>query len=243
MSKHKILGSSAEVTGFDNQTPVYLLNPKNNSYLDTTYVDKNQFVFKGKSSLKPKSKVIYIPYNEQVYYTYIYIADDNIKLKGDKKDFPNKLEVTGSKHHKIKTKYDNLVKKVDAQIEVQKAKVDRLKQEQKWNDSLQRVYFDTDGILVNLNKDKIALEKKFIETNLNTYFGLEILSFKKNEYSDKDLNALYKRIPKSLKDTEYAKNIENYLEHPKLNEGDRYANFKAINEEGDEVEFASFFQF
>lgn len=232
---------SGEVTGFEDQTPVFLLNPKNNSFLDTTYVVKDKFIFRGKSSQNPESKVVYIPYKNQVYYTYIYIADDNLQLEGDIKDFPNKLKVTGSKHHKIKTKYDEHVEKINTKIEIEKGKVARLQQEQKWSDSLQRLYFDKNGILINLNKEKIKLEKTFIEENLDTYYGLEILSFKKQEYSDKNLNILYKRIPEDLKHTEYAKSIQKYLEHPKLKIGDNYADFTAINSNGDIIKLSSFF--
>lgn len=231
----------AEVTGFEDQTPVFLMNPDVNQIMDTTYVIGNQFEFKGKANSFPENKVLYIPYNKEVIYTYLYIADEDISVKGSKDDFPDRLIVSGSKHHDLKSEYDKLIKNIDQQLQNEQVKVAQMQQANQWNDSLHRAYFDENGVLTQLNEQKINIEKEFAESNLNTYYGLEILNYKKYEYSDTDLLDLIEKIPEKLNDSPSFKAIQNYLKNTAINKGEQYADFEAVDEKGETLQLSSFF--
>lgn len=232
---------NAEIKGFEDQTPVFLMNPDVNQIMDTTYVVGNQFEFKGKANSIPENKVLYIPYNNEVIYTYLYIADEDISIKGSKDDFPDQLIVIGSKHHDLKSEYDKLIKNIDQKLQTEQTKVAQMQQANQWNDSLHRAYFDENGVLAKLNEQKINIEKEFAETNLNTYYGLEILNYKKYEYSDTDLLDLTEKIPEKLNDSPSFKAIQNYLENSAITKGDQYADFKAVNKKGETLQLSSFF--
>ena len=78
----------AHITGFEEDTPVLLLGT-NNIILDTAYVKNNRFEFSGETAKEPKNLVLYIPLENDMKYTIIFMGNENVTIEGTIDDFPN----------------------------------------------------------------------------------------------------------------------------------------------------------
>lgn len=119
--------------------------------------------------------------------------------------------------------------------------MNELKKNKSWNDSLQKAYFDEGGILHTISQNRIEAEKLFIKNNLNTYYALEVLKYKKSEYSDKELKKLFSKFDKNIQATANGKAIQTYLDNPAIIVGDHFVDFESTNKDGKSQKFSESF--
>lgn len=222
----------ATITGFDEGTSVYLIDGATNEIKDSTYFKNKQFQFSGEAPETPKNLVLYIPLEDNPKYSYVFMADEDVTVEGSKDDFPNNLMITGSIHQKLKTDYDNRIIKYNNRMEEEQKNIQTLQQQKKWNDSLQKAYFGENGILSSIDNQKTEEEKRFIQANTNTFFGLQILFYKKSFYTDKQLKKIFSKFSKKLQETENGKSIQAYLDNPAIKKGDKYVDFSGRDKNG-----------
>lgn len=222
----------AHITGFNEGTTVYLVDGDTNEAKDSAYIKNDRFEFFGETSDEPQNFVLYIPLEKEAKYSYIFMADEDVTVEGKKEDFPNNLIVKGSVHQSIKTNYDTRIANYNLQMGEKQKEMQDLKQQKKWNDSLQRAYIGENGILPKMDSQKTEEEKRFIAEHLNTYYGLQILYYKKSYYTDKQLKKIFSKFSKKLQASENGKAIQTYLNSPAIKKGDSYVDFQAVDKTG-----------
>ena len=240
-NNEKNFSVNATITGLEEGTKVMLLDAATNGVLDSAFVNQQKFTFLGKTTVEPKDYILYIPLESGMKYTYLFIANEKVEVRGDINDFPNNLTVEGSVHHDLKRKYDKDIAAYDQKMGVEMHKTEEIKKLNKWNDSLQKIYFEDNGILYKIDKTKLEAEKRFIKQNANTYFALQVLKYKKNQYTDKELKKAFSTFDKKLQLSTNGKAIQTYLDNPAIEKGDKYADFIAKNKSGKNKKFSENF--
>lgn len=222
----------ANILGFKENTKVMLLNAQTNSILDTAVINNSYFEFSGEVTSEPQNLVLYIPVENNMKYTYLFIADEEVTIEGHIDDFPNNLNVKGSVHHNLKVAFDKRIQQYTQQQIMYKNKMLEMQQQNIWNDSLQREYLGENGILKKIDAKKTTEEKEFVADNINTYYGLQILYYKKASYKDKELKKVFSKFNKTLQSTKNGKAIQAFLDSPEIKKGEKYIEFEAMGREG-----------
>lgn len=245
--QHTIHGQNFSIngnlSGLSDAAIVRLYDTEDKTVIDSSLVRGHTFLLEGNLPKAPRSIVLHIQDKDFNAMEYLYIGNENITVKGNLVDFPLNLAFSGSKFQEVKSNLDkqllNLVKKQQEKTR----EIKSLYESGKWNDSIQEAYVGRDGIMVKIEEEKRTVEKKFIKENGNTHYSLYLLNlYKSNFYTDAELLAAYKKINKKLRNTDEAKAIKTYLDHPGLKIGDRYRDFKALDKKGEKVSFDHFFK-
>lgn len=231
----------AHITGFEEGTPILLIDAETSGILDTVYIKNNRFEFSGETAKEPKNFALYIPLENNVKYTMLFMADEDVTVEGSIDDFPNNLTVKGSAHHTLKANYDKRTAGYDEKMNQNRNKMLEMQQQNLWNDSLQRAYIGENGILTKINESRTDEEKRFITDNLNTYYGLQILFYKKSFYTDKELKKVFSKFSKELQSTKNGKAIQAYIDNPEIKKGKKYAGFEALDRSGNTKKLSDFF--
>jgi folate-dependent tRNA-U54 methylase TrmFO/GidA len=165
--KHTISGN---ITGFNDGDVIKLGSIDEQKFVDSTTILKNKFVLKN-NNIDDFPSGMYISINaDKKYYNsnFIFIANESIKITGDKKDFPYNLKIIGSKNN------DEMSQKLnDFKLETENEKiVDSMRSGIKI-DTLQR-------IRLNKNRAKVETQRKnYINQNPNSYASLFHLGYLK----------------------------------------------------------------
>lgn len=231
----------SHISGFEENTPVLLIDAETNGIRDTAFVKNNRFEFSGETFKEPKNFALYIPLENNVKYTMLFMADEDVSVEGNIDDFPNNLVVKGSAHHTLKANYDKRTAKHDEKMNQNRNKMLEMQQQNLWNDSLQRAYIGENGILTKINESRTDEEKRFITDNLNTYYGLQILFYKKSFYTDKELKKVFSKFSKELQSTKNGKAIQAYIDNPEIKKGKKYIDFEALDKNGNTKKLSDFF--
>ena len=221
----------ATITGFKNNTKVRLFDQELKKLVDSTYVQNNTFVLKNdiKDEIPRELSIAII--DSVPKSVRLFIANENIKISGDKKDFPYDLKITGSKFQteqnklNVKTKIlqkerAEIVKFWRAEVAIKDEKYSLKQQESKDRAS-------------EIDKSIEKIQKNFISANINSYVSLRSLSYLFNKYSRNDLQKLYIRLQPKFKNSDYGLALSNYISVGKpLKVNDSVADFEAFDKNG-----------
>lgn len=224
---------NASITGFKDQTKVKLFDQELQELIDSTYVINNKFTLthKNNSSVPKNLYIVLSNKNEPMLLPIsLYIANENIKISGDKKDFPYDLKISGSKHQDLLNILNQKTKMLDTER----------------TDLVNLIDEKTDSSAVNKQKvkeiwekiDKIDIStenitKDFINKNINSYVALKKLEYYKTKYSKEELNNLYRKLDEKYKKSNLGISLLNYIEIGEIvKEGDLYSDFEANDKDG-----------
>jgi hypothetical protein len=184
--KHTISGN---ITGFNDGDEIRLNDRQEQKTINKTNFSKNQFEFNNVIDDEiPKDLMLIIISNGKPFAINFFIANESIKITGDKKDFPYNLKIIGSKNNdemsqklndfKLETENEKIVDSMRAGIKI---------------DTLQR-------IRLNENRAKVETQRKnYINQNPNSYASLFHLGYLKNDFSKDNLQKLISRLDKNTK--------------------------------------------
>lgn len=234
---------TANLSGFPENSKVIISNRTTAKVLDSTNLMENKFVSTGfiKDAPVPINIVIKPDNsdNNETAYAYIFIGNENVTISGNKNDFPDNLNITGSEHQEFKAKLDNkvgpLIKKRTKKLQ----KMFSLRQQGKWNDSLQDAYWSKEnGMITEIDRQTMQLRQEFIADNINSDYALsELVSFKMN-FSKTFIKEQLDNLNSNYRDSKYAKVLETFIENEPLEEGDKFYDFTAENQNGQMVKFS-----
>ena len=221
----------ATITGFKNNTKVKLFDQELQKLVDSAYVQNNVFILKN-NILNEIPRDLSLVFMDSVpKLIRLFVANDNIKISGDKKDFPYDLKITGSKFQteqnklNLKTKIlqkerAEIVKFWRAEVTVKDEKYYLKQQESKDRAS-------------EIDKSIEKIQKNFISANINSYVSLKLLSYLFHKYSRADLQQLYSRLQPKYKNSDYGAALLNYISVGKpLKVNDSVADFEAFDKNG-----------
>lgn len=230
---------TAKLTGFKNGTKFYIQDPELESKIDSAVINNDTFSIKGKLDYVPKSIFISTTDEGNYYWCFMFIGNEKVQLKGDKKDFPFYLQISGSKSQDIYNKLNNRTREISTKRNHLTENLGSLISDE--SDSAKNIL---DSIGKQLNYiDSIVRSKKldFIQSNLNTYPGLNELYYLRNRYNRDSLHQMYESLQKEYKESVYGERIVNYLNvGDPLKVGDMYADFEASDQDGQSQKVSNF---
>jgi len=245
--QHTIHGQNFSISGnlsdLSDTAIVRLYDTEDKTVIDSSLVKDHTFLLEGNLPKVPRSIVLHIQDKDFNAMEYLYIGNEKLLVKGNLVDFPLKLAVSGSKFQEVKSKLDKQLLALVKRQQEKTGEIKSLYESGKWNDSIQEIYVGRNGIMQKIEEEKRTIEKKFIKENGNTHYSLYLLNlYKSNFYTDEELLAAYKKINKKLLNSDEARAIKTYLDHPELKIDDHYRDFKALDKKGEAVSFGQFFK-
>ncbi|GHA52093.1 hypothetical protein GCM10007103_35540 [Salinimicrobium marinum] len=235
---------TANLSGFPENSKVIISNGTTGKVLDSTKLVENKFVSTGFIENPPiPISIIINPDNNETAYSFIFIGNENVKISGNKDDFPDDLSVIGSKHQEFKTKLDNKVGPLNKERNQKIQKMFSLRQEGKWNDSLQNAYWSKeDGMITKIDSQTTQLTKDFIADNINSDYALSQLVIYKTDFSISFIKEQLSNLSPNYKNSKYAQVLKTFIENEPLDKGNKFYDFTAENQNGQSVKFSNFFK-
>lgn len=226
----------ATITGFKDSTKVFLKNLNTDKIIDSTTLLSNKFSFSGKfDSQSPEILWMYISEKNNFYYSNLLIGNENIKIKGDIKDFPFDLKISGSKPQKEADILTNLTKELDKKRSLLVDDYLSLSEEDrklKGKDIWKKIN------KIDAKNDSIT--KTYLLSNLNTYNGLITLGYNKGILPKDTIKKLFQNVNPELKTSKYGKAIKTFLDNKILAVGDNFYDFKAFNQKNEEIKLSEY---
>ncbi len=225
---------NGNITGFPNGTKVYLKDIDVDSNIDSTVIQSNQFVLKGKIFETPKSLWLYALVNKHFYYTTLLIGNDKLKIAGDIKDFPFDLSITGSKtqdEHNVVTNFTkaNYKRRNELLDEYFALKGDSAKIKSK-------VIWKKIG---KIDSTDDANRKTYVASHINSYEALFQLFYLKAKFPKDSLQHMYNSLTTTFKQSNFGQRIGNYLKVGDiLKKGDQMTDFGAMDKDGNKHRLA-----
>ncbi len=217
----------AHITGFSNGAKFYLLDPELNTNIDSAIIQNDHFVIKGRLYDTPKSLWVMTQAGGRYRYVTLLIGNDTIDIKGDIKDMPYDMVITGSKtedeHNLFISQTGKFYKKQNELVEQARALTGdsaKIKSKEIWK------------TIGKIDSATNVAVKNFIIQNLNTYEALNELFFMKGTFKD-SLQQMYNSLKPELKQSLFGQRIATYLKvGDKLKIGDMFTDFEALDQYG-----------
>ena len=169
------------------------------------------------------------------------MGNEKISISGDKSTFSDRIKVLGSQYHGLKADFDKQVNPLYDERDKKLQQMFTLRNEGKWNDSLQSAYWSETGLISKIDKETSKITEQFIADNINSHFGLSQLVTNKNDFSKEFIQNQLDRLELKFMESRYVNVLKTYLANKPLEKGASFYNFKAEDQNGKSVDFASFF--
>lgn len=233
---------SGKLKGFGENSIVRIA--KDNFVIDSCKINNENFILKGKLQNSPTGVYLQIKDGNAWKYTFLFIGNENITIDANKSDFPFDVKTKGSK---FDTKRYELVQK-QKPLQIQRDSLLKemfaLREQKKWNDSLQKVFWSREepfGKIVKIDKEYQDLENNFVDANINSYFALYRLDQAKAQMENNRIIENLKKLKSEFKNSFYVNSLKSHLKYPELILGKVYYDFSAYNPNGNITEFSNFF--
>ncbi|MEJ7559312.1 MAG: TlpA disulfide reductase family protein [Pedobacter sp.] len=216
----------AHVTGFPDGTKFYLNDVDIDTDIDSALIRNNSFSLKGTLGESPRSLWVSTVFNNKTYYFSLLMGNEKVSVKGDIKDFPFDLKITGSKTQDGHNKLISLIKEGYKQRNPLVEEYFALKGDSARAKAVQTIIAKLDSV------DK-ATRMNYVRQNLNSYSGLNALFDLKDDFPADTMRLFYKSINPEFRNSRFGKRIDTYIKVGKiLEEGDAFYDFAALDKEG-----------
>ncbi|PTB95535.1 hypothetical protein C9994_11225 [Marivirga lumbricoides] len=234
---------SAYLDGFTENSKVIVSDISSQKVLDSTKIIDGKFFANGFLDNAPSSISVIILSDEgkERNYSSIFMGNENVSISGDKATFDKGIEVKGSKYHGLKADYDKRVNPLYDERDKKLMQMFALRNDGKWNDSLQSAYWSETGLITKIDNETSKITEKFISENINSDFALSQLVTNKNDFSKEFIQNQLDNLEPRFKESRYVNVLETYLKNKPLESGASFYDFKAEDQNGQSVDFASFF--
>ena len=233
---------TGNLSGFEENS--FAKITKNNMTLDSCIIKNGEFALNGTLQNEPSSVVLLISNGTSYRYSELFIGNASIRINAKKEDFKWNVKTEGSKYDNLRFKYFKLIKALNEERSQYESQVASIRDNSKWNDSLQITYWSQKqpfGKIILVDKKLEEINKKFITDNINQPYGLYLLDSNKSVLSKSFVSNSVKNLNPKLKNNLLVKSINSYLYNPDLKIGDSFYNFSAIDQNGRKVKFSDYF--
>lgn len=219
---------SGKITGFPEGAKFFIVNLDTDEVLDSTVIRQNAFIMKGSLIGAPQAIRLYCINNNNLYYTPLLIGNDTISVKGDLKDFPWDLTITGSPTQ------DGLNLLYALTKEGQKQRSQLVEEYFKLPaDSAKTRGYIIWATIAKLDSVDHMITKAFIRDHRNTYAALQYMFFFRNIIGRDTLSSLYASLPPYMQQNEMGLRVANYLKiGDPVKQGDPMVDFSAFDKGG-----------
>lgn len=235
---------SANLNGFPENSRILVSDLSNQILLDSTRLIDGKFVITGFLDNSPTmvNLVVLSKDKKASSSALIFIGNEKISITGNKADLAFGLQVEGSEYNKLKVELDNEVNPLYVRRSEKLQQMFTLRNEGKWNDSLQSAYWSKNGIIKQIDNDISKAREQFISKRINSHYALFILLMNKKKFTKEFIQEQLDKLNPKFSKTEYVNVLNTFLASKPLKKGDPFYNFTAENSKGETVDFASFFK-
>lgn len=235
---------SANLSGFPENSKILVTDMSNQKLLDSTRLNDGQFVVNGYLDNSPTmvSLVVLSKDEKVISNALIFIGNEKISITANKTDFTYGIRVEGSEYNKLKVELDNEVNPLYIRRSEKLQQMFTLRNEGKWNDSLQSAYWSKNGIIKQIDNEVSKAQEQFISKKTNSHYALFILLMNKKRFTKEFIQEQLDKLNPKFKKTEYVNVLNTFLASNPLKKGEPFYNFNAENSNGETVDFASFFK-
>jgi thiol-disulfide isomerase/thioredoxin len=218
---------SGNITGFPDSTKFFLKDLDTETDIDSVQILHDSLRMKGRLGSTPQSLWLCTNYNNNFYYVSLLIANDTVSAKGDIKDFPFDLSITGSKIQDVLNILNALTK------EGFKRRQQLMTEYFSLPDSAKSRKNEVVSTVNALDSTRQMVTKQFIEDHLNTYPALQYMYFLRKDYGRDLLGTWYSELAPAMKQSGFGLRIANYLQAgDPVKKGDLMEDFAAFDKEG-----------
>lgn len=218
---------------------------KDNFVIDSCRLNNDSFILKGKLQNSPTGVYLQIKDGEVWKYSFLFIGNENITIEADKADFPFDVKTKGSKYDNKRFELVQKQKLLQIQRDELLKQMFSLREQKKWNDSLQKAFWSREkplGKIVQIDNDYQEVENKFIKENINSFFALYTLDQAKTQIDTKEIAILLKKLKPEFQNSYYVKSLKSHLKYPELSIGKKYYDFSVMSTNKQKVTFSDFFK-
>nr|WP_321236209.1 DUF4369 domain-containing protein [uncultured Psychroserpens sp.] len=201
---------------------LFYLKPLSNITVDSAYVVNGHLSMKGQLKSKQPELLTLLATAPEFIYTQLIVENENVTFTADKKDFPWNIDMSGSIHQDEAEKF--------YQIRYQRQ---RLKNELTLIHNSDKKVLTKQLTELSDSLDNITMS--LLKREFNSYAALDIFKNYKTKFSNKELTSLYEKLDPELRETESGKAVKLQSKFSKPKVGDKYYDYKAINQKGDTV--------
>lgn len=233
---------SGNLSGFEENSLVKI--ERENITLDSCRLINGKFELKGNLEQSPSSVYLLIKNGKDWVYSSFFIENERITINAKIENFPYNVKTEGSKYDDLRYQFTGLRKDLNIERNKYLNEIFTLREQGKWNDSLQSEYWGKSepfGKITIIDQKLDKIQKDFIAENLNSYYALYLLEMLKTQYSKIELSNLISKLKPEFKKTVYAKSINTHIKNPDLKIGDKFYDFSALNSKNEEVDFSDYF--
>lgn len=228
-SQNNIITGS--LIGFNNGDKIRLNNRIMMNVIDSAMIENGQFILKNNSDGVPRRLILSVLSGKKWYYSNLFIANENVRITGDKIDFQYNVKVEGSKNQELEVQLNSQLRP----LEMERAEIGKF-----WRTEV----LDSNEVYKNKLKESNKraheiddlmndIRISFVKKNINTYAALNQLGYLYNKFSKDELQEMYNSLESKYKECIYGQEMSNYLKVEAIvNKGDLYADFEAKDQFG-----------
>lgn len=228
--------------GFDENSIVLI--QKQNITIDSCNLNNKKFELKGTLEEVPANVYLIVKSGQTTKYANLYIGNENITLNSKSEDFPYDVKTKGSIYDNERYLFAQKEKLPNIERKELLSKMWDLRDQKKWNDSLQKQYWSQEepkGLIVKIDENLEKIRNQFIAENINSYFGLSLLETYKTEINNSEIKLLLKKVNPKFSKSIYIKSINSHLNNPDLKIGEKFYDFTAYNQHQKQTKFSNYF--
>ena len=228
--------------GFEENSIVLIQNQ--NITIDSCNLKNNKFELKGSFEDIPANVYLIVKNNKTRKTANLYIGNENISINSKSGDFPYDVKTTGSIYDNDRYLFAQKEKLQNIERKELLNKMWSLREQKKWNDSLQNEYWSKEepkGLIVKIDENLENIRNEFIEENINSYYALSLLDVYKTEINNSKINLLLKKVIPKFSKSIYLKSINSHLNNPDLKIGEKFYDFTAYNQHQKQTKFSNYF--
>jgi hypothetical protein len=159
------------------------------------------------------------------------VGNEDVRISGDKKDFPFYLNITGSPSQDVYNTLNDRIRALETSRNELTENIGSLLTDE--SDSAKTKLNAIGKKLQHIDSLTDAARIAFLKANLHSFAGLNELYYLKGRFSRDTLQLMYNGLRKDFKESVYGQRILNYLKAGKtLQVGDRFQDFAAWDQFG-----------
>lgn len=224
---------AGHLTGFPDNTTIYLKNLSTDADIDSSLVEDGKFQMEGTFSNPPEQLWLTSKVQGNSIYTNLLMGNDSVFVTGDVKDFPWKIERKGSHIQEEYNQARNLTKESEIERDSLVNYFVALppEEQQKRGKEIWTKINTIDSIT-------LATRIQYLKSN-KTFISVIDLGYLKNQLPKDTVEKIFKNYPEEIRNSKYGNIIKTYLKRDVLEVGDTFYDFAGLNQEKEKVQLSS----
>ncbi|MCV2483869.1 AhpC/TSA family protein [Flavobacterium sp. SH_e] len=233
---------SGVLEGFKENTIVQI--EKQGIIIDSCYLKNKKFQLKGFLDDAPSIVYLYVGKGDETKNLSFFIGNEDVVINAKIQDFPYDVQLQGAKFDKERYLFDQKEKRLMIERDQLVKNMFLLRDQKKWNDSLQNAYWSRKepyGIIIKIDKELDYIQNEFIRNHINSFYGLSLLNSYKTEIPLNEVKDLLDKVKPELRNSIYFKTIESHVKYPDLKIEDKFYDFSGVDQTEKAVKFSGYF--